>query len=86
MLNKILNFSKNYPMLFMHKKAASIQKIVFTGLVLAFLFLINGCLSKFDNYGVVDTMVSNPSNSSITVLVAENNAMSYQKNGGFVKT
>lgn len=73
-------------MLFMHKKAASIQKIVFTGLVLAFLFLMNGCLRKFDNYGVVDTMVSNPSNSSITVLVAENNAMSYQKNGGFVKT
>lgn len=73
-------------MLFMHKKAASIQKIVFTGLALAFLFLMNGCLRKFDNYGVVDTIVSNPSNSSITVLVAENNAMSYQKNGGFVKT
>lgn len=73
-------------MFFMHKEAASIQKIAFTGLALAFLFLMSGCLRKFDNYGVVDTIVSNPSNSSVTVVVAENNAMSYQKNGGFIKT
>lgn len=54
--------------------------------VLVSLMMLSGCLGKFDNYGIVDTIVSNPSNSAITVLVAENNAMSYQKNGGFVKT
>lgn len=31
-------------------------------------------------------MVTNTDNSAVTVLVAENNAMSYQKNGGYVKT
>lgn len=48
--------------------------------------LFTGCLRKFDNYGVVGNMISSADNSSITVVVAENNAMSYQKNGGFVKT
>jgi len=50
------------------------------------IFLLSSCLQKFDNYGVVETIVSNPDHTAITVLVAENNAMSYQKNGGFVKT
>ncbi len=62
----------------------NIFSLFFTVLTLS--VLLTGCLRKFDNYGVVDTIVSNASNSEITVLVAENNAVSYQKNGGFVKT
>lgn len=54
------------------------------GLIL--LLLLPGCLRKFDNYGVVETIVSNPGNTNVTVLVAENNAISYQKNGGYIKT
>ncbi len=48
--------------------------------------LFTGCLGKFDNYGVTDAIVSNAGNTSVTVLVAENNGTNYQENGGYVKT
>jgi hypothetical protein len=50
------------------------------------LLLLGGCLRTFDNYGVTGTLVANAGNTTVTVLVAENNAVNYQKNGGYVKT
>ncbi len=50
------------------------------------IILLPGCLRKFDNYGITGAIISNPANAAVTVLVAENSATSYQKNGGFVKT
>jgi hypothetical protein len=63
----------------MHKK-----KTLFTYLLSVLLF--SSCLQKFDNYGVTGTIVTNADNTTVTVLVAENNAVSYQKNGGYIKT
>ena len=50
------------------------------------MLILSSCVSKFNNYGVTGSMVIDADNSSVTVLVAENKATSYQQNGGFVKT
>jgi len=63
-----------------------LQSATTTLLLLLFTLAETGCLQKFDNYGVVDTIVCNEDNSTVTVLVAENNATSYQQNGGYIRT
>lgn len=77
-------FVKRQPLFQTNYKMKNIYLLFFTLFFIPVLF--SGCLRKFDNYGVVDTVISNPSHTTVTVVIAENNAMSYQKNGGFVKT
>lgn len=55
-------------------------------LVILTSVLLNGCLQTFNDYGVVGTIVTNTDHTSVTVVVAENDAMTYQKNGGYRQT
>ncbi|MFN8252326.1 MAG: PA2928 family protein [Ferruginibacter sp.] len=52
----------------------------------ALVLLLNGCLQKFNNYGVKDLPAVSADGKLLVLLVAENAATSYSQNGGYRKT
>lgn len=56
--------------------------VILGGCITGFYFLIDGCLSKYDSYGVVDWPAFNNEKTEMVFVKVYNKTVSYKKNGG----
>ena len=70
----------------MFKKIIFIPVMGLIVLLVGFMFLLKGCLTVYNTYGVVGSPAMTADGSKVVILVAECEATSLQENGGFRKT
>jgi hypothetical protein len=70
----------------MNRKIIALPVIVIIAFVIGFIYLIKGCLSSHNTYGVVGRPAVSADGKTITVVVAVSEATSYQVNGGYRRT
>jgi hypothetical protein len=70
----------------MNRKIIALPVIIIIAFVIGFIYLMRGCLSSHNTYGVVGRPAVSEDGKNISVLVAVSEATSYQENGGYRST
>lgn len=59
--------------------------VILGGIIIGFFFLMRGCLSRWDSYGVVGWPGISEDETSMVIVKSYNQTTSYSRNGGFVR-